>query len=193
MMTDDTSAHAAYIFSPDASYGLVSELRHSGLPSGVHFVASVTGPWQIVAIAEFDDLTELPGIVESLFGGGSGGASSADPPTAYTLTFNAVKHTVYADQMAFVRIDLTGVKSQEDLTEALGEIEEAVGDEFNVVFGDFDVFACVAADEADDVQTRIVQLRAADHVADTMTLWIIDYVSAAEDAPKAFRRGLRKG
>ena len=35
MVTDGQFEHAAYIFSPDASYGLVSELRHSGLPSGV--------------------------------------------------------------------------------------------------------------------------------------------------------------
>jgi hypothetical protein len=181
MVTDGVPSQAAYIFSPDASYGLVSKLRDSGLPTGVHFVASVTGPWQIVAIAEFDDLSELPAIVESVFGseGGGEGGGSVDPETAYTTTLNAVKRSVYADEMAFVRIDLTGVKSQGDLDAARKEIEEAIGSaEFNMVFGDFDVFACVAADDADQIQTKILQLRGADHIAGTTTLWIIEYVSA---------------
>jgi hypothetical protein len=193
MVTDGHFDHAAYIFSPDASYGLVSELRHSGLPSGVHFVASVTGPWQIVAIAEFDDLTELPGIVESLFGGGSGGASSADPPTAYAFSFNAIKHSVYADQMALVRMDIAGV-GNDDLPGLLEEIEGTIGSpEVNAVFGDFDILACVAGDDVDAVKARIFELRGNGAIVSTLTLWIIDYVTADTDAPKAFRRGLRKG
>src|SRR5207247_2565654 len=109
MVTDGQFEHAAYIFSPDASYGLVSDLRHSGLPSGVHFVASVPGPWQIVAI------------------------------------------------------------------------------------GDFDIFACVAGVDVDAVKAKIFQLRGNGAIVSTLTLWIIDYVSADIDAPKAFRRGVRKG
>ncbi len=192
MVTDGQFEHAAYIFSPDASYGLVSDLRHSGLPSGVHFVASVTGPWQIVAIAEFDDLTELPGIVESLFGGRSGGASSADPPSAYAFEKNAIKRSVYADEMAFVRMNIAGV-GVDDLPGLLEEIGGTIGSpEVNAVFGDFDIFACVAGVDVDAVKEKIFQLRGNGAIVSTLTLWIIDYVSADIDAPKAFRRGVRK-
>ena len=179
-MTDEGPAHAAYIFSPDASYGLVSELRHSGLPSGVHLVASVTGPWQIFAIAEFDDLTELPAIVESLFGGRG---SSTDPPTAYALGQNSIKKSVYADEMALVRINIAGV-DEADLPGLLQEI----GEETNAVFGDFDILTCVAADDVAGVMARIFQLRGMGAIVATTTLWIIDYVCAGEDAPKAYRR-----
>jgi len=186
MAIDGHAEHAAYIFSPDASYELVSKMRHSGLPSGVHLVASVTGPWPIVAIAEFDDLTELPAIVESLFGGKRGG--SVDPPTAYARGPNSVKSGVYADEMAFVRMTIQGV-DEDGLSDLLGQVQEAIGsDEVNAVFGDFDVFACVAGDEVSDVMTKIFQLRAIDAIVTTMTLWIIDYVSAADDAPREYRR-----
>jgi hypothetical protein len=182
-MADEEPAHAAYIFSPDASYGLVSELRHSGLPSGVHLVASVTGPWQIFAIAEFDDLTELPAIIESLFGGGRG---STDPPTAFALGKNSIKKSVYADEMALVRLDVAGVEP-----DGLQDLLDAIGEETNAVFGDFDILTCVAADDVDGVMARIFELRGMDAVVGTTTLWIIDYVCAGEDAPKAYRRRAR--
>jgi hypothetical protein len=184
-MADEEPAHAAYIFSPDASYALVSDLRHSGLPRGVHLVASVTGPWQIFAIAEFDDLTELPAIIESLFGGGRGGGGrgSTDPPTAFALGRNSIKKSVYADEMALVRLDVAGVEP-DGLQDLLG----AIGEETNAVFGDFDILTCVAADDVDGVMARIFELRGMDAVVRTTTLWIIDYVCAGEDAPKAYRR-----
>jgi|SRR5438093_801595 len=181
MMAAQQPAHAAYIFSPDASYQLVSELRHSGLPRGVHFVASVTGPWQIFAIAEFDDLTELPAIVESLFG-----KPSADPATVYALGPNSIKKTVYADEMALVRITVGGI----DADDLPGLLEE-IGEETNAVFGDFDILTCVAAGDVAGVLARIFALRGIGAVASTMTLWIIDYLCAGEDAPKAYRRRMR--
>jgi len=188
MVTDDQPAHAAYIFSEDASYQLVSRFRHSGLPPGVHFVGSVTGPWQVVAIAEFDDLTELPGIVESVFGGGG----SVDPGTAYALGQNAVKRSVYTEVMALVRIDVKDVTDSDGLEELRGQLTEAIGEEFNFVFGDFDVFACVTAEDDDDMLAKLFVLHGIGAITRTDTLFIIDYVCAGDDAPKAYRRHTRK-
>ena len=187
MKSDDQPAHAAYIFSEDASYQLVSRFRHSGLPPGVHFVGSVTGPWQIVAIAEFDDLTELPAIVESVFGGGA----TVDPETAYALGQNAVKRSVYTDVMALVRIDLMGITDEGGLDEFRGQLTEAIGEEFNLVFGDFDVFACVTAEDDDDMLAKLFALRGIGAITRTDTLFIIDYVCADGDAPNAYRRHTR--
>src|SRR5262249_12956514 len=186
MKSDDQPAHAAYIFSEDASYQLVSKLRHSGLPPGVHFVGSVTGPWQIVAIVEFDDLTELPAIVESVFGG------QVDPASAFALGMNAIKHSVYTDVMALVRIDLAGVTDRDALESVGGALADAIGEEFNFVFGDFDVFACVTAEDADGILDKLFTLRGIGAIARTDTLFIIDYVCADEDAPEAYRRSTRK-
>jgi uncharacterized protein with GYD domain len=188
MKSDDQPAHAAYIFSEDASYQLVSQLRHSGLPPGVHFVGSVTGQWQIVAIVEFDDLTELPAIVESVFGGQGG---SVDPASAYALGMNAIKRSVYTEVMALVRIDVAGIMDGDGLEELRGQLAEAIGEEFNFVFGDFDVFACVTAEDDDDMLAKLFRLRGIGAIERTDTLFIIDYVCADEDAPKAYRRRTR--
>jgi len=189
MKPPDQPGQAAYIFSEDASYQLVSRFRHSGLPPGVHFVGSVTGPWPIVAIAEFDDLAELPAIVESVFGGGSG---SADPETAYTLAMNAVKHSVYPQLMALVRIDVIGVTDDAGVEELRGQITEAIGNEFNFVFGAFDVFACVTEDEDNSIMSKIFELLKLDTVSHTETLWIIDYVCGDTETPPPYRVRTRK-
>jgi hypothetical protein len=189
MKPEDQPGQAAYIFSEDASYELVSRFRHSGLPPGVHFVGSVTGPWPIVAIAEFDDLAELPAIVESVFGGRSG---SADPETAYTLVMNAVKHSVYTERMALVRIDVTGVTDDDGLEELQGQITEAIGSEFNFVFGAFDVFALVTEEEGNSIMSKIFKLLQTGRVSRTETLWIIDYVCGDTDAPAPYRVRTRK-
>ena len=71
--------YAAFVFAPDASYGLISELQGGGLPNGGRYVASVTGPWKIFAVLAFEALRDLPAISDSLFGVADG---SIDPSTA---------------------------------------------------------------------------------------------------------------
>src|SRR6266550_4368183 len=104
-MADD-SRYSAFVFAPDASYGLISTLKSQGLPKGVRYVASVTGPWKIFAVLNLDVLKDLPAITDLLFG--EVGAS-ADPPTALVLGRSQVRKTDYLDETALVRIDLEDV------------------------------------------------------------------------------------
>ena len=85
-----------------------------------------------------------------------------------------------------VRITVGGIDADD-----LPELLEEIGEETNAVFGDFDILTCVAAGDVAGVLARIFELRGIGAVASTMTLWIIDYVCAGEDAPKAYRRRMR--
>jgi DNA-binding Lrp family transcriptional regulator len=171
-----------FVFDPDASYGRVQEIREAKfMPAGVHLVASVTGPWKILSIVDYSDLREdFTGRVEGLAGGGGFG----DPETAVVIGFSKVKRSVYANQMAFVRIE-TRVP---DPRELIGDIEEAIGsDEIDVVAGDFDILACAVADDDDSLASKIFAVRTIEGVKRTKSLRVIDFVSESEDAPDGHR------
>jgi hypothetical protein len=150
------------------------------MPEGVHLVASVTGPWKIVSIVDYDGLAQLPGRVEALAGQGGG---SGDPETATTVLggFSKVKRSVYANEMAFVRIQVRGD------TDPMGLVEEVQAkiesDEVDAVVGDFDILACAVADDETNLAEKILAVRAIGGIKRTTSLRVIDFVSASEDAP----------
>jgi hypothetical protein len=176
---------SAFVFDPDASYGRVDAIREENeMPEGAHLVASVTGPWKIVSIVDYDGLTQLPGRVEGLAGQGGG---SGDPETATTVLagFSKVKRTVYANEMAFVRIQVRG---DADPMGLLDEVEAEIGsNEVDAVVGAFDIFACAVADDETSLAAKILGVRAINGVRSTASLRVIDFVSADENAPVGHR------
>ncbi len=174
-MAED-SRFAAFVFSPDASYGLIEKLKSEGLPKGVRYVASVTGPWKIFGVLNFDALKDLPTIADLLFGGSDG---SVDPPTALVLGTNQVRRTDYLDETALVRIDLEDV-GDEDLERILAEIRETISPEVDSVLGNFDLLVCVGAGSVQDLNGRILQLRRIAGIRRTVSLRVIDYVSVSD-------------
>jgi DNA-binding Lrp family transcriptional regulator len=165
-------AYSAFVFFPDADPGLIDQLRNSGMPPGVRYVASVTGSSQVIAVLGYDVLTELPAIIRSLSEGDS---------TAVPLMASQIRKSEYLDETAFVRIH-TKVDDPETL---LAPIREAIGsEEADVVFGDFDILACVVGNSIEDLKTRVIgSLRGIDGIGRTETLLVIDYVSLSENAP----------
>jgi DNA-binding Lrp family transcriptional regulator len=170
------AANSAFVFFPDADPGLIDQLRNSGMPPGVRYVASVTGSSQVIAVLSYDELTELPGIIRSLSEGDS---------TAVPLAFSQIRRSEYREETAFVRIH-TNVDDPETL---LAPIREVIGsDEADVVFGDFDILACVVGDSLEDLKTRVIgSLRTVDGIRRTETLVVIDYVSLSVNAPDDHR------
>jgi hypothetical protein len=167
----------AFVFDPDTGYGRVDDIRSQNkMPDGVHFLASVSGPWNIMAIVDLDDLAQLPGRVGAV----QGPNGSGDPDTATVVGFAKVKKSVYSDHMAFIRIE-TRVA---DPSQLLGYIVDAIGsDEADVVAGDFDILACAAGEDQSDLASKIFALRAIEEVRRTVSLRVIDYVSEAPGAP----------
>lgn len=176
--------NSAFVFDPETGYGRVSDIRSGDkmMPAGVHLVASVTGPWNLVGIVDFDDLGQLPALVDAVRGRNDRG----DPNTATTVRagHSKVKRTVYDDQMAFIRIETR----QTDPSVLLDGIYEAIGsEEADLVAGDFDILACAAAPSLDQLAAKIFAVRALDGVKRTVSLRVIDYVSGADDAPDDHR------
>jgi DNA-binding Lrp family transcriptional regulator len=147
------------------------------MPPGVRYVASVTGSSQVIAVLSYNELTELPAIIRSLSEGDS---------TALPLALSQIRRSEYREETAFVRIH-TKVDNPETL---LAPIREAIGSvEADVVFGDFDILACVVGDSIEDLKTRVVgSLRGIDGIGRTETLVVIDYVSLSVNAPDDHRR-----
>jgi DNA-binding Lrp family transcriptional regulator len=174
-MAED-SRYAAFVFAPDASYGLISELKSQGLPKGVRYVASVTGPWKIFAVLNFEALKDFPAIADSLSGEVNG---SFDPPTALVLGKSQVRKTEYLDETALVRIDLEDV-GEDDLARILAEIKETISPEVDSVLGNFDLLACVGGRSDQDLNDRIMQLRRIAGIRRTVSLRVIDYVSVSD-------------
>lgn len=168
--------NSAFVFFPDADPGLIDQLRDNGMPRGVRYVASVTGSSQIIAVLEYDELTELPTIIRSL----SEGDSLAVP-----LRTSQIRKSQYREETAFVRIHT----KVDDPRTLLPPIREAIGsDEADVVFGDFDILACMVGDSLEDLTTRVIgSLRGIDGIGRTETLVVIDYVSLSENAPDGHR------
>ena len=177
-MADGAEApNSAFAFFPDADPGLIDQLKDSGMPPGVRYVASVTGSSQVIAVLSYNELTELPAIIRSLSEGDS---------TALPLALSQIRRSEYREETAFVRIH-TKVDNPETL---LAQIREAIGsEEADVVFGDFDILACVVGDSIEDLKTRVVgSLRGIDGIGRTETLVVIDYVSLSVNAPDDHRR-----
>ena len=174
-MADD-SRYAAFVFAPDASYGLISTLKSQGLPKGVRYVASVTGPWKIFAVLNFDVLQDFPAITDVLFREADG---SVDPATALVLGMGQVRKTVYLNETALVRVDLEDV-GEGDLERILAEITETISPEVDRVLGSFDLLVCVSADADQTLNDRIMQLRRIAGIRRTVSLRVIDYVSLSD-------------
>jgi hypothetical protein len=176
---------SAFVFDPDASYGRVDAIREANeMPEGVHLVASVTGPWKLVSIVDYDGLAQLPARVDGVAGEGGG---SGDPETATTVlgTFSKVKRTEYANEMAFVRIQVRGDADPMDL---LDEVAATIGsNEVDAVVGDFDILACAVADDETNLAAKILAVRAIGGIKRTTSLRVIDFVSESPDAPDGHR------
>jgi hypothetical protein len=101
------------------------------------------------------------------------------------LRKSQIRTSEYREETAFVRIQ-TKVIDPETL---LAPIREAIGsDEADVVFGDFDILACMVGDSLEDLKTRVIgSLRTIDGIGRTETLVVIDYVSLSENAPDDHR------
>ena len=58
----------AFVFDPDGSYGRVREIRENGVMpvAGLRYVASVTGPFKLVKVINFDELGDLPDKLDSV-------------------------------------------------------------------------------------------------------------------------------
>ena len=175
---------SAFVFDPDASYRRVDAIREANeMPEGAHLVASVTGPWKIVSIVDYDGLSLLPGRVEGLAGQGGG---SGDPETATVIGGQSkVKRSKYANEMAFVRIQVRG---DADPMGLLDEVAAKIdSDEVDAVVGDFDILACAVADDETKLATKILAVRAIGGIKRTTSLRVIDFVSESPDAPDGHR------
>lgn len=170
-------AYSAFVFFPDADPRLIDQLKSNGMPPGVRYVASVTGSSQVIAVLEYDELTELPAIIRSLSEGDS---------TAVPLATSQIRKSEYLEETAFVRIHT----KVDDPRTLLAQIREAIGsDEADVVFGDFDILACVVGNSIEDLKTRVIEsLRGIDGIGRTETLVVIDYVSLSPNANDDHRR-----
>jgi DNA-binding Lrp family transcriptional regulator len=176
-MADEAEpANNAFVFFPDADPGLIGQLRNGGMPPGVRYVASVTGSSQIIAVLNYDELTELPAIIRSLSEGDS---------TAVPLGKSQIRKSEYLEETAFVRIHT----KVDDPRTLLAPIREAIGsEEADVVFGDFDILACMVGESLEDLKTRVIgSLRGIDGIGRTETLVVIDYVSLSENARDGHR------
>jgi hypothetical protein len=169
---------SVFVFSPDASYGLLG----AEIAAEVHFVAAVSGPWKIFAVIDFDDASQVPGLVDAAFKreGGFG-----DPETALTWLIRAVvRHTDYYEHTALVRIDTDVV----DPGELVYRIRKAIGsDEVDSVMGDFDILACVGDDDEEELARKVMAIREIEGVTRTVSLRVLDYRSRSEFAPAGKR------
>jgi hypothetical protein len=167
----------AFVFDPDGSYGRVRDIRQAGVMpvAGLRYVASVTGPFKLVEVVNFDDLVDLPDRVDALSQGGGLG----DPPNAVVKGESKVRRSEYKSHTAFVRIDVRPA----DPEELRGAVENAIGsDEVDVVVGDFDMLACVVDDDEDSIGSKILDIRRIDGIKRTVSLRVIDYVSTSPNA-----------
>jgi hypothetical protein len=180
-MSDIGSGRAVFVFDPDASYGLVREIREAGaMPTkGLRYVAAVTGPWKIFKVMTFEGLGEVAQRLDA----------PGDPETATSFTFAQVRKSRYRDFTALVRIE-TRVADPSELIDQIGSAigtEQGEDIEADVVVGGFDILACVVDDVEDNVGTKILNIRQIEGVERTTSLRVIDYVSTSENAPDDHR------
>jgi DNA-binding Lrp family transcriptional regulator len=169
-----------FVFEPDADYGRVDVIRKAGrMPvRGLKFVASVTGRWKLVKVADFDS-------VEATLAGQLDLVSGADE-NAIVMGASKIRKSTYRDYTALVRIN---VDANADLDDLRVRIVEKTGtdDEVDVVMGDFDMLAVVVADDEGSLGSQILQIRRIDGVKRTESLRVMDYVSTSENAPDDHR------
>jgi hypothetical protein len=171
----------AYMFLPKADPAFTETFRKDGLPPGIRYAASVTGPWQGFAIASFGELAALPRIIAGI---------ASDPPTALALQPRYLKKSSYDPVSAFVRIHIGegGPKS------VLEDVREAIrSHEAEIVLGDFDILAYVGAGDEDElIETILYRLHRVPGIGRTVTLHVIDYVTSNPAAGKQHVAKVRK-
>ncbi len=179
--------NTAFVFDPTGNYKLVGKIRDQGqMPTpGLRYVASVTGPYKVFQVVTFEALAGLDDQLDLLPGGGG----SEDPPNAIVLGAAKVRRSTYRLHTALVMIHVR-VADPETLLPQIGEaigVEPDGEPEADVVVGDFDILACVVADDEDELLQKILDLRAIDGVKRTVSLRVMDYVSTSENAPDDHR------
>jgi hypothetical protein len=171
----------AFVFDPGGSYGKVQAIRNSGtMPDGVRYLASVTGPWKLFAVVEFAALGQMADRVDGL----SQGQGFGDPPTSTVFGPSKIRRSVYKEHTAFVRIQT----NMSDPSQLLPKLAAALGisqDELEAdsVVGDLDVLVCLVDDDEENLAGQVLTIRGVEGVRRTVTLRVIDYVSASENAP----------
>jgi hypothetical protein len=164
----------AFVFSPDAKYGFV-ETGEFGI--NVWYVASVSGPWKIFAVIDFDDVRDVANVVDAVF---KQTDATGDPETALTLIPASVRHHTYFSNTALVRID-TDVPDPGAL---IYHIQKVTGsEEVDSVMGNFDLLACVSDDDEKELARKIMAIRELEGVTRTVSLRVIDYRSRSDNAP----------
>jgi hypothetical protein len=164
----------AFVFSPDAKYGFV-ETGEFGI--NVWYVASVSGPWKIFAVIDFDDVRDVANVVDAVF---KQTDATGDPETALTLIPASVRHHTYFSNTALVRID-TDVPDPGAL---IYHIQKVTGsEEVDSVMGNFDLLACVSDDDEEELARKIMAIRELEGVTRTVSLRVIDYRSRSDNAP----------
>jgi hypothetical protein len=163
-----------FVFSPDAKYGFV-ETGEFGI--NVWYVASVSGPWKIFAVIDFDDVRDVGDVVDAVF---KQTDAAGDPETALTLVPASVRHHTYFSNTALVRIE-TDVPDLEDLIDEIKRVTDSV--EVDSVMGNFDILACVSDDDEKELARKIMAIRKLKGVKRTVSLRVIDYRSRSDGAP----------
>ena len=164
----------AFVFSPDAKYGFV-ETGEFGI--NVWYVASVSGPWKIFAVIDFDDVRDVANVVDAVF---KQTDATGDPETALTLIPASVRHHTYFSNTALVRID-TDVPDPGAL---IYHIQKVTGsEEVDSVMGNFDLLACVSDEDEEELARKIMAIRKLKGVKRTVSLRVIDYRSRSDNAP----------
>jgi len=164
----------AFVFSPDAKYGFVSSGEFG---DNVWYVASVSGPWKIFAVIDFDDVRDVGDVVDAVF---KQADAAGDPETALTLIPASVRHHTYFSNTALVRIE-TDVPDPGALIEDIMRVTES--DEVDSVMGNFDILACVGDDNEAELVRKIIAIRELTGVTRTVSLRVIDYRSRSDNAP----------
>jgi hypothetical protein len=168
----------AFVFLPEVSPDFIAKFHEHGLPPGIRYAASCAGPWQGFAIAEFNEYSELPGIVSTL---------ANDPPTAVGIRPTYTKKSDFHPYSAFVRIHV----GEEGPRSVLEAVRGAIGSkEADLVLGDFDVIAYVGAQSEDElVDTILYRVATISGVRKTVTCHVIDYRTTSEKADDDHRVG----
>ena len=170
----------AFVFLPEVAPDFISKFAEQGLPAGIRYAASCTGPWQGLAIAEFDTYAELPSIVNTL---------ANDPPTAVGIRPTYTKKSDFHPYSAFVRIHV----GEEGPRSVLEAVRGAIGSkEADLVLGDFDIVAYVGADTEEElVDTILYRVARISGVRKTVTCHVIDYRTTSQKADDQHRVGTK--
>jgi len=172
----------AFVFDPTGNYQLVQDIREAGImpAAGLRYVASISGPYKVFQVVDYDALDQLGGRLDSTPGGS---------PTTLAMGTGKVRRSTYLAHTALVRIDVRAAEA--DPAMLLPQIKAAIDSdsddeveaEADVVLGDFDILACVVADDEESLATKIRDIRRIPGVKRTVSLRVLDYVSTSENAP----------